>query len=167
MAQKQSNVKVQYKDLPPPLHPKKQTIVDGELKKLYTREGHLSPDLVLTEATNPNNPLHAYFEWDDDVAAHKFRLSQAAALLQASKFVCLLLDNKKGGPQVVESGEVRVYLSTRKNGKFKKRDHFMADADMQAAFIERKLQELRSWCESVMDVLPLQKTRKAIEKLLP
>lgn len=53
------------------------------LHGLYERDGKLTAESVLTEATDPASPLHGRFEWDDTVAAHAYRLSQARHLCRA------------------------------------------------------------------------------------
>ena len=57
------------------------------LQDLYDRSGFLTPELVVDTATNPNNPLHDHFEWDDTEAARKFRLVQAARIIRSVRVV--------------------------------------------------------------------------------
>lgn len=45
--------------------------------------GTLTPTAVLDDARSPNSPLHDYFEWNDDVAAEKYRLDQARRLIRS------------------------------------------------------------------------------------
>lgn len=52
-----------------------------ELRRLYDRDGKLTPEQVVAEAANPDNPLHSSFEWDDTEAARRFRLVQATGLI--------------------------------------------------------------------------------------
>lgn len=54
------------------------------LLDIRERRGMLTPAVVLQEASNPDHPLHTRFEWDDSVAAYKYRLSQAADLLRVT-----------------------------------------------------------------------------------
>lgn len=65
-----------------------------ELLRIREERGKLTPAIVLAEATNPGHPLHDKFEWDDSVAAEKYRLAQAAQLLRVTF------------RQTAESGEV-------------------------------------------------------------
>lgn len=48
-------------------------------------DGLLTPKAVVAEASNPKHPLHKYFEWDDSVAAQKYREEQARDLFQRVK----------------------------------------------------------------------------------
>ena len=65
-----------------------------ELLRIREERGKLTPAIVLAEATDPEHPLHDKFEWDDSVAAEKYRLAQAAQLLRVTF------------RQTAESGEV-------------------------------------------------------------
>jgi len=52
------------------------------LDSLLKRHGELTTQLVLDEATNPESPLHMYFEWDNDKAAQRFRHEQSRKLIR-------------------------------------------------------------------------------------
>lgn len=45
------------------------------------------PADLLEDARNPHSPLHPAFEWDDSVAAEKWRLSQAQSILVSIEVV--------------------------------------------------------------------------------
>lgn len=54
-----------------------------ELIRLAKRHGGaLTPEQVVEAASDPQSPLHSYFEWDDTEAARKYRLVQARELLR-------------------------------------------------------------------------------------
>lgn len=50
------------------------------LRKLK-KNGRLTPEAVLKAARNPKSPLHLCFEWDDTIAAEKYRQHQARNLV--------------------------------------------------------------------------------------
>lgn len=56
-----------------------------ELLKVRDKHGVLTPDTLLKEAKRKNHPLHDRFEWDDETAAHKYRIEQAHELIQKVK----------------------------------------------------------------------------------
>jgi hypothetical protein len=53
----------------------------ARLRALQTRQGTLTPDVVLSDAQDASSPLHRHFNWDDTEAAHLFRLQQARELI--------------------------------------------------------------------------------------
>lgn len=52
-----------------------------ELERINTIFGKLTPELIVDTAREKNNPLHPLFDWDDSVAAEKWRLQQARTVL--------------------------------------------------------------------------------------
>lgn len=56
-----------------------------QLRAIHDEHGSLTAALVVDVARDPDHPLHARFEWDDTVAAEKWRLEQAGQLLRVVK----------------------------------------------------------------------------------
>lgn len=61
----------------------------SELQAIRDEHGQLTPVLVVETARDPEHPLHSRFDWDDSVAAEKWRLEQASQLLRVTKRVDL------------------------------------------------------------------------------
>jgi hypothetical protein len=57
--------------------------VGEALAKIEAARGSLEPEAILDAAKDPASPLHKLFEWDDDRAAHEYRLHQARYLIRA------------------------------------------------------------------------------------
>ncbi len=63
-------------------------VVGDHLERIRQRhEDELTPELVVKDARRENSPLHSAFEWDDDAAAHQWRLEQARGLLRKIVFI--------------------------------------------------------------------------------
>jgi hypothetical protein len=58
---------------------------ESELKTIYEKNGHLTPEIVVNTAKNPKSPLHSYFEWNDSKAADAWRIEQASHLIRHVK----------------------------------------------------------------------------------
>lgn len=57
-------------------------IIATRLQRIAARNrGLLTPAAVVKDARNKSSPLHKLFEWNDSVAAHKYRLIQARKLI--------------------------------------------------------------------------------------
>ena len=55
----------------------------AEIERIRAMHGGvLHAEDVLEEAKNPASPLHPMFEWDNNVAAHQWRLEQARSLIR-------------------------------------------------------------------------------------
>ena len=59
----------------------------GERMMQLSEDGVLSPERVVEDARNPQAPTHRYFEWNDRVAAHKYRVHQANTYITSVRFV--------------------------------------------------------------------------------
>jgi hypothetical protein len=81
----------------------RSTDVTNELSRIQTDNGGLlrAADVV-REASHPGSPLHDYFNWADDEAAHQWRLQQARQLIRVT--VTYL-------PYVMPQYQVRAYVS--------------------------------------------------------
>lgn len=55
----------------------------NELQRIYERDGVIEPETVVSESRTPSAPLHSCFEWDDEKAAHKYRIAQAQNIIRA------------------------------------------------------------------------------------
>lgn len=59
----------------------------GQAFEALKASGPLTAERVLNEAMNAKSPLHRYFEWDDQKAAHQYRLEQARRLIRSIEVV--------------------------------------------------------------------------------
>lgn len=55
----------------------------NELQRIYERDGVIEPETVVAESQTPSAPLHSCFEWDNEKAAHKYRITQAQNIIRA------------------------------------------------------------------------------------
>lgn len=55
----------------------------AQLEAVRARHGRLTPDVVLDDAREPGHPLHSRFEWNDSVAAERYRREQAHELIRS------------------------------------------------------------------------------------
>lgn len=58
-------------------------VAGDELEWIYKKNGCLEPSAVVEESRPQGAPLHAAFEWDDAVAAEKYREMQAGDIIRA------------------------------------------------------------------------------------
>lgn len=63
------------------LNPKSAAIVAKELARIQREVSVITPKEVVNRAANPRSPLHKFFEWDDNVAAARYREWQARNLI--------------------------------------------------------------------------------------
>ena len=63
----------------------KRELIEQEIQAIWDARHRLTPADVLEVASEPNHPLHAFFEWEDGEAARLYRLNQAAGLIRSVK----------------------------------------------------------------------------------
>ena len=147
---------------------KKTEVVEGELEKLIVEHKTISAELVVGVASDAAHPLHRYFEWDDSLAASKYRLAQATSMIMATKFVVILAQK---GNDLPEAKGVRQQAVVRKllpvgDRQFSTREEVLGSETARAHIVDKKRGELRSWCRSVVDIDELAPERTAIETVL-
>ena len=67
----------------PGLYPISAQTAGEELHRIYADKGKLKPADVVGESRPESAPLHPCFEWDDEVAAEKYREVQAGNLIHS------------------------------------------------------------------------------------
>jgi len=72
----------------------KAQVYGEELNRIKESNGKLTSNIVLEEARNSRSKLHDYFEWDNSIAADKYRRDQAAYLMRIIGVV-VLVEGKK------------------------------------------------------------------------
>jgi hypothetical protein len=146
---------------------KKTVVVERILTEIYERDGVITPQGLVEEARSSGHILHGYFEWNDSKAAEKYRLTQATAMILATKFVAVLQRQADEPPRVISAQKpVREFLPMYRGEGFKGRTEILSTEDTRVAFIERKLGVLVSWCSSVVDVDEFSSMRKALEEMI-
>lgn len=142
---------------------RKGVVIDRELDRIYKKKKVITVENVLEEAAKPTSPLHSYFEWNDQRAAEKYRIVQCYSLIMASKFTAQLVENGQTTPrQIKGTAQVRRLVSSFKGEGFKLRTDALKDAESRAAIVETKRSQLRSWCDSVIDIQELAALRAQI-----
>ena len=70
----------------------KAEVIVKELKAI-AKTGSLKPQDVVESARSKSSPIHSCFEWNNSVAAEKYRLAQASYLIRS---VSVRFDSKQG-----------------------------------------------------------------------
>lgn len=102
-----------------------------EIERLRKAHGGiLKPEDVVEAARARSSPLHRCFTWDDDTAAHQWRLEQARRLLRI--FVTVI-----GNGEQPRESRMYVSLSTdrEKEGGYRAIADVLSDAEMRATLL--------------------------------
>jgi hypothetical protein len=111
------------------------------IEKKYN--GIITPEIMVKEARNPSNALHNWFDWEDTMAARKWRLHQARVLMGVIK---ITVNNNLSDKEyrkylnvtiTNDDGEAEsVYINTNK---------VMQDNQLRSQIISKALKEIEYW----------------------
>jgi len=137
---------------------RKRSIV-GELETIRKRGGGiLRPVEVVAFARKKTTALHDRFEWDDSVAAERFRLEQARHLIRCT--VRMIND---------DSPPIHAYVSLeddRKGGdSYRALVDVMSDTELREKLLEQALREADAWRDRYERFTELSPIVKAIRKV--
>lgn len=129
----------------------------GEECERLESEGRLTPR-NLVEASRPDDaPLHGCFEWDDTVAAERWRDAQAAYIIRSVEV------------SVTESTEpTRAFVATVSDGRSEYRSvgYVLRDSNSRDALLESARKELLSFRRKYSTLHELAGVFAAIEGVL-
>ena len=115
-----------------------------ELRRLKRKYGRLTPEIVLDSARSTKSPLHDMFEWDDAVAAEKYRLSQARNLI-------LNIRIKEATDDGVMYGRVFVRDVDDQGSHYVEVDHVVSEGAADR-IMGNAIRDLRSWMHRYNDL---------------
>ena len=72
----------------------KAQIVGEVLEHIENRDGEVTSKSFLEESRPENSPTHSMFEWDDNIAAEKYRLNQSSKIIGQLTFEIIYEQNE-------------------------------------------------------------------------
>lgn len=127
-----------------------------------TNGGLLTPEAVVKHARASTSALHAYFEWDDSVAAAKHRLEQSRYLIRH------LVVKEVETPQLSHKPiRAFVHVERRETGGKERSGYLgvreaLSDREIRAQLLRRALAELKTWQARYTEMQELAKVFDAI-----
>lgn len=126
-------------------------------QKVYEEIGDtsVSPEEVLEKARNEKSELHKCFEWDDSVAAEKFRLQQARQIIQLLVII----------PQKKTDEPVRVFSITSQRNTYQPTRLFLQQPDEYQILLKKAKIELAEFKKRYKTLSELEEIFKCIDEL--
>lgn len=118
-------------------------------------EKRVTPQEVLDKARDENSELHKCFEWNDSVAAEKYRLQQARAIIV----------NLVYSPKTEEEQPVRCFQITTERCTYQPTKMFLVQKDEYQSLLKRAKAELDSFKEKYKTLSELEEVFNAIDAL--
>lgn len=135
----------------------KVKLFDADATKVYEEIGekNTTPEEILQKAENPDSELHKCFEWDDAIAGHKYRLSQARQIMCNLVFVT---DDEEDKPRVF-------YQITTEKSEYHPTKLIMQKPDEYALLLKKAKDELQAFKNKYKTLKELHKIFEAIDEL--
>jgi cell fate (sporulation/competence/biofilm development) regulator YlbF (YheA/YmcA/DUF963 family) len=132
-----------------------------ELERVEQKHGKVTPELVLEESRSKKAPLHKIFEWNDSVAAEKYRLTQAGQII--NNLVVVLDEYEQHEP-------VRAFVNVnanapKKTGEFINIVSAIQQEDTRAIVVANALRELQEFKKKYKQLTELSSVFAEIDKL--
>lgn len=125
--------------------------VAGEVMEMIEqRDGVLTKEAFLEESRPENSPTHNLFEWDDTVAAERFRLEQSRMAIQ--DIVVTII--KKDEPKKVHAF-VNVTRGKQNKAEYSNIELAMSDETKRQAVLANAFSELRTFEQKYQDYTEL------------
>lgn len=142
------------------LEPTKKEVIAPILERIRMNHGGLlKAEDVVSEAESEDNPLHPYFCWDDNEAAHQYRLWQARELITV---VAIRIPNTRGMTQMYVS------LSSDRSqpgGAYRGILEVLSQPELRRELVWQALEDLRFWERKYSKIAELAEIFDAIQKV--
>ena len=117
--------------------------------------GKFTPMEVLEKAKDETTELHKCFEWNDSIAAEKYRLEQAKNIIR------MLVYKKENKEQQV----VRYYAKTETKHVYQPTKQFLVQEDEYQGLLRRALAELEAFKNKYHTLTELENIFEAMEMI--
>ena len=118
-------------------------------------EGSVTPEEVLEKAKDKNSELHKCFEWDDSIAAQKYRLQQARAIIV----------NLVYAPRTEDEHPVRCFQITTEKHTYRPTTQVLVQEDEYKALLKRAKAELEAFKRKYHTLTELEAIFEAMERI--
>ena len=109
-------------------------------KEIHEIGDEISPEQIVEKARDESTELHKCFEWNNDVAAEKYRIYQARQIM------CQLVVVKpEEEVKPKEPKQLRVFMMTDYKSSYKPLELILSKPDEHAALLNRALCELTAF----------------------
>lgn len=143
----------------PGMYPVDANTAGEEIAAIYNEKGHCDPEDVVDRSRPVTAPLHYCFEWDDTVAAEKYRQEQAGSLIR-SITVVVEADDKR-----VTEVPVKIRAFHHVEHTYQPISVVVNDEDKMKELLRRALGELISFKKKYSQLSDLKPIFQEIDKL--
>lgn len=126
-----------------------------ELERIFQEKGTLDPAQIVEESKSEAAPLHPCFEWNDDIAAKKYREVQAGNIIRA---IVTVRESNEG-----EQIPVRAFVSVKQN--YEPLRVVIRDEGKMEALLRQAYEDMAAFKRKYRDLSALKPVFDAIDAL--
>ncbi len=140
--------------------PIKAQVVGEHFEKLEREQGSITPKIVLDSARSETSVIHGCFEWDNDVAAEKYRETQAGTLIR-NLTVKLIKEDE------ICSEPVRAFVNVQSSdgSQYISLPNILKDNELTQRMLEQAKSELDAFAKKYSSLKELSGVFNAIAEL--
>ena len=149
--------------------------VVGETLDRLAESAEVTAQSFLDISRPEDSPTHGIFEWDDAIAAEKYRLGIASCVIRSIDVTRVQVEDETSEVSIVEAKEEsqtykRAYVNVNKSAgfqpaKFVPIDQAMSNADMRKQVLQNALDELNAYKRKYFMLSELAKVFDAISEV--
>lgn len=130
------------------------------LDDIQERSGkpRLDAEDVVAVASEPGHPLHEHFTWDNNKAAHQWRLFQARTLIRTIR-----ITDREGSLAPPAPKYIALKQDINDGGGYRKTVDVMSDEQLAEAARATAIKELQGWLNRWRTFLSLSDLTSAVE----
>lgn len=134
-------------------------IVGHTIENIEKANGECTAKMLLDEARAEESPIHELFEWDDSIAAEKYRLKQATEIITA---IAVVIEDNLETPK-----KVRAFanVGARHKGSFIPMTTALAKEESRKVVLQHALEELKEFKAKYKNLEELAAIFSEIERL--
>ena len=136
---------------------KYENLFRGDAQKVYEEigEDRVTPEQIVEKAKDESTELHKCFEWDNDIAAEKYRIVQAREILRSLVVT----------PVTDDDTPVRVYQISSTVSEYQPTKMFLEQPDEYTELLKRAKAELEAFKRRYHQLTELEEIFEAIDSL--
>lgn len=149
--------------------------VVGETLDKLSESTEVTAQSFLDISRPEDSPTHGIFEWDDAIAAEKYRLNIAGCVIRSIDVTRVQVEDETSEVSIVEAKEEsqtykRAYVNVNKSAGFQPArfvpiDQAMSNADMRKQVLQNALDELNAYKRKYYMFSELSKVFDAIQEV--
>lgn len=143
-------------------YPVEPQVAGAHFKRLEEQFGQVTPENLLESSRPEEAVMHKCFEWDDSVAAERYRKQQAYSMISNLIKVVIRHESKPESSSEIKTRAVVNVSSDRGKGRFVSVERAMSDGEMHEIVLRNAIRELEEFKAKYRNLRELKEVFEAL-----